>query len=196
MCHIRKRCTGGALDRLGEGRARGLLLPVCLRDLLTAPHTLTLTNSLSFSLSLPLTLSLTHKRFTSRYLFHSHSLSLSLSHTHIHACGLSASMIYQIDLSTAFTSLFFSLVHSLILSRALSLALRLLLPACFDYMPLHYPRVDTRQSQKSIPRTYGGAERQNKISTTCHVVNGSNCGTQLLVEESRVALARELQHHC
>ena len=68
-----------------------------------------------------------------------------------------------------------------------------------------HPRIDARQWQKSISRFYGGIPRfyrgiskvasqfhnftgefQKSVRTAAHVVNGSNCRTQLLVEESGV----------
>ena len=49
-----------------------------------------------------------------------------------------------------------------------------------------HPIVDARQSQKSIPRNYKGIDVKNSIVTASHVVKGSNCQTQLLIEESRL----------
>ena len=46
-----------------------------------------------------------------------------------------------------------------------------------------HPRVDARHSQESIPRI-----RQKSIPTTTQVVDGSNCRSLLLVEESRVMI--------
>jgi hypothetical protein len=76
--------------------------------------------------------------------------------------------------------------------HAISAELRDKYVLCNVLMYLPPPPQSCREAIAKVSSTnLQGNRRQKSIPTTSHVVNGSNCPTQLLVEECRVLLSGE-----